>query len=114
MCPVYLGFISICILWNIIYGHVKANEGAWSGRWRLSSALGKVASSSLGFQGGGVYILLSFSVWQNGPAGWTAVAGLVCVLWRKHSENSTFSLQTKFSQDFCPMALPYPVMLLDC
>ena len=51
MCPEHLRFISICILWNIIYGHVKANEGAWSDCWRLSSALGKGASSSLGFLG---------------------------------------------------------------
>lgn len=77
MCPEHLRFISICILWNIIYGHVKANEGARSDHWRLSSALGKVASSSLGFWGlGGILRLLTLSVWQNSPATWAAASGL--------------------------------------
>jgi len=53
MCPEHLCFISLCILWNIIYGHVKANEGARSDGWRSSLALGKAVSSGLGFQGSG-------------------------------------------------------------
>lgn len=52
MCPEHLGFISICILWNIIYRHVKATAGARCDRWGASSALGNAASSSLGFRGG--------------------------------------------------------------
>lgn len=93
MCPERSGLISICILWNIIYGAVKSNEGAWSERWRLSS--GKAASSSLAVLGAEGNLEAAFSPFKG-----------------RHSEDSTFSFQPRCRQDFCPMFLSQAVMLL--
>lgn len=93
MCPERSGLISICILWNIIYGAVKSNEGAWSEHWRLSS--GKAASSSLAVLGAEGNLEAAFSPFKG-----------------RHSEDSTFSFQPRCRQDFCPMFLSQAVMLL--
>lgn len=95
MCPEQSGLISICILWNIIYGAVKSNEGAWSERWRLSS--GKAASSSLGVLGAEGDLEAAFSQFKG-----------------RHSEDCTFSFQSRCRQDCCPMFPSQAVMLLDC
>lgn len=77
---------------------MKSNEGAWSER--LSS--GKAASGNLGVLGAEGDLEAAFS--QCRAAKFKG----------RHSENSTFSFQSRCRQDFCPMVLSQAVMLLDC
>lgn len=98
MCPERSGLILICILWNIICGAVKSNEGAWSKR--LSS--GKAASGSLGVLGAEGDLETAFS--QCRAAKFEG----------RLSEDSIFSFQPRCRKDLCPMVPSQAVVLLDC
>lgn len=63
--------------------------------------LGKALSSTLGVLGAEGNLEAAFSQCRAEFKG-------------RHSENCTFSFQSRCRQDFCPMVLPQAVMLLDC
>lgn len=68
---------------------------------------GKLVSSSLGFQGARGYFKTAFSQCTAKQSSYLDRSGRLQrqAVRRKYSENSNFSLQSKLSQDFCPVIL---------